>query len=41
MIDEDCFLLVALVNITATDLRVVLNKKKDEILSPYTKIRKV
>ena len=41
MIDEDPFPLVASVNITITDLRVVLNEKKDERFSPNTKIRKV
>ena len=34
MVDEDHFLLVALVNIAITDLRVVLNEKKDEKFSP-------
>ena len=41
MIDEDPFPSVALVNIAATNLRVMLNAKKDERFSPNTKIRKV
>ena len=41
MVDEDHFPLVALVNIAATDLRAVLNKKKDERFSPNARIRKV
>ena len=41
VIDEDPFLLVASVNIAATDLRVVLNEKKDKKFSPNVKIRKV
>ena len=41
MIDEDPFPLVASVNIAATDLRAVLNVKKDERFSPNARIRKV
>ena len=41
MIDEDPFRLVASVNITAIDLRAVLNSKKDKRFSPNAKIRKV
>ena len=41
MIDEDPFPLVASVNIVATDLRAVLNVKKDERFSPNARIRKV
>ena len=41
MIDGDPFPSVALVNIVATDLRVVLNAKKDERFSLNVKIRKV
>ena len=41
MIDEDYFPPVALVNIVATNLRAVLNVKKDERLSPNSRIRKV
>ena len=38
MIDEDHFPLVALVNIVATDLRAVLNVKKDGRFSPNTSV---
>ena len=42
MVDEDHFPPVASINIAATDLRVVLNEKKnDEIVFPNVKIRKV
>ena len=41
VVDEDPFPPVASVNITATDMRVVLNEKKDERFSPNSKIRKV
>ena len=41
MIDEDPFPPVALVNITANDLRVVQNAKKDRIFSPNARIKKV
>ena len=41
VIDEDPFPLVALVNITATNLRAVLNAKKDGRIFPNDKIRKV
>ena len=41
MVDQDPFLLVALVNIVATNMRGVLNEKKDEKFSPNVKIRKV
>ena len=41
MIDEDPFSPVASVNIIATDLRVVINAKKDERFSPNTRVRNV
>ena len=41
MVDEDPFQLVASINIVATDLRAVLNEKKDERFSPNARIRKV
>ena len=41
MIDEDPYSPVALVNITTTDLKAVLNAKNDERFSPNVKIRKV
>ena len=41
MVDEDHFPSVASINITDTNLRAVLNEKKDEKLSPNVKIRKV
>ena len=41
MIDEDPFPTVASVNIAATDLRAVLNAKKDGRFSPNDRIRKV
>ena len=41
MVDEDPFPLVALVNIAATDLRVVLNEKNDAKFSPNVRTRKV
>ena len=41
MIDEDHFPPVALVNIVATDLRAVLNEKKDERFSSNAKVKKV
>ena len=41
MVDEDPFPPVALVNITAIDLRVVLNEKEDEKFSSNVKIRKL
>ena len=41
MIDEDPFSPVASVNIASTDLRAVLNAKKDGKFSPNAKIRKV
>ena len=40
-IDEYSFPPVVLVNIATTDLREVLNEKKDERFSPNGKIRKV
>ena len=41
MIDEDPGPPMASVNITATDLKVVLNAKNDEKLSPNARIRNV
>ena len=41
MIDEDPFPPMASVNLVVTDLRVVLNEKKDERFSPNGKKRKV
>ena len=41
VIDEDPFPLVASVNIAATDLRAMLNAKKDERFSPNAGIKKV
>ena len=41
VVDEDPFPPVALVNIATTDLRAILNEKKDEKFSPNLKIRKV
>ena len=41
MINEDPFPPMALVNITAINLRVVLNAKKDVRFSPNARIRKV
>ena len=41
MVDEDSFPQVAYVNIVATNLRVVLNEKKDGRFSLNAKIRKV
>ena len=41
VVDEDSFPLVALVNIATTNLRAILNEKKDEKFSPKVKIRKV
>ena len=40
MIDEDPFLPMASLNIAATNLRVVLNEKKDERFYPNARIRK-
>ena len=41
MVDEDLFPPMASVNIVATDLRAVLNEKKDEKFFLNIKIRKV
>ena len=41
MIDEDPFPLVASINIATTDLRAVLNAKKNGRFSPNARIRKV
>ena len=41
VVDEDLFPPVASVNIDATDLRAVLNGKKDGRFSPNAKIRTV
>ena len=41
MIDEDPFPPVALVNIATTDLRAMLNVKKNGRFSPNARIRKV
>ena len=41
MIDEDPFTLVASVNIVTTNLRVVLNVKKDGRFTPNARIRKI
>ena len=41
VVDEDLFPPVALVNIDATNLRAVLNGKKDGRFSSNAKIRKV
>ena len=41
MIDEDLFPPVASINIAATDLRFVLNAKKDGRFSPNTMVRNV
>ena len=41
LIDEDPFPSVALVNIVATDVRAMLNGKKDERFSPNARIKKV
>ena len=35
------FLLVASVNIVVTDLRAILNEKKNEMFSPNVRIRKI
>ena len=41
VVDEDPFPQMDLVNILATDIRVVLNEKEDKKFSPNVKIRKV
>ena len=41
MIDEDPFPPITSINITAADLRAVLNAKKDERFSPNVRIRNV
>ena len=41
VIDEDPFSPVASINIIATDLRVVINAKKDERFSSNTRVRNV
>ena len=41
MIDEDHFPPVASINIVTTDLRAVLNVKKNERFSPIARIRNV
>ena len=41
MVDEDPIPPMDSVNITATDLRTVLNEREDEKFSPNVKIRKV
>ena len=41
MVDEDPFPPIASINIATTNLRAVLNKKKDEKFSPNFSIRKV
>ena len=41
MINEDPFPPMASINIAATDLRPMLNAKKDERFTPNARIRKV